>query len=195
MLEQSTKARKRFLWIIVTAIVGAIISVAITTLVQEATDKEPKLVGSIGFNSLAGRELQGQFFTLVGLHNKGDQTLEDVTIELVFNQGGASDFTVVELERRAGHGRCTTEFEAREEEFEVSANCEYLNSGDTYSFSVWHEGLLWEASFYASAIGLTYSEYFRTGYDGMRETCDRVKRISENMEKIPRTCRDSGYWD
>ena len=195
MSGEQTKAKNRLFWIVITALVGTIITVIVTKLVQEVSRKEPQLSGTVDFNSLAGRELQGQFITLVGLHYEGDQTIEGAEILVDLEQGGASDFRLVELEPRASSMRCVTEYEAKKGKIEVTANCEYLNPGDVYSFSVWHEGLLWQAAIRASAPGVTYSNYPNAGYEGLARTCEAVKAISKSMKKIPRTCIDSGYWE
>lgn len=187
------KTKNRLIWIVVTALAGALISVVVTRLVQEASQKEPQLHGTASFNSF-GRELQGQFFTLVGLHYEGDQAIEGVKISIILEQGGASDFNLVEFEPRASSIKCVTEHETKKGKLEITAYCEYLNPGDVYSFSVWHEGLLWKAGIHASAPGVTYSEYPGAGYDGIARTCEALKAISQKMKKIPRTCIDSGYW-
>lgn len=79
---------KRFFYILViTALVGAIITAIVTTTFKEAQKEEPKLDAGALFNGTTAQTKDGVLRTSISLSNEGDQTLYDVEISGDFISG------------------------------------------------------------------------------------------------------------
>lgn len=175
--SEGSRPSRKLVWIVITAIVGTVISVIVAGLFED----EPSLHASTGFNRPTGRSVDGILLTNVSVHNDGAAMLNDVEIEVEISPG-SEGFALVEpgVDEQGASANCLPQARTSDSSIVIAASCKYLNAGDFWGIQVWHKSLAGGAYVRVRGRGLSFFEAPRTDF-----------------EDIQRICRDfgMGWWD